>query len=185
MATKSLPSPELLRKLLDYDPETGVLTWKERPKKMFKEQRLGNAHSTWNARWAGRPALGSENSSGYCEGAILGVPVRAHRVIWAMVHGEWPAKVVDHINGNPSDNRITNLRSCSQSENGKNAKRPADNKSGVIGVHKLKGSETWVATIKANGRNFHLGRFRSLEAATAARRAAEIEHNFHPNHGRS
>lgn len=180
MAKKSLPSPELLRKLLDYDPETGLLTWKPRPRELFPTDA---SFKGWNTRRAGTPALCYIDARGYRSGSIMGVGVRAHRVVLAMANGRWP-EVSDHINGDKGDNRLSNLRDCSQSENCRNAKRPSDNKSGVVGVHRLKGSATWVASIAANGEAFHLGRFPSKEEATAARQKAEAEHNFHPNHGR-
>ena len=95
------------------------------------------------------------------------------------------ANAVDHINGEPSDNRWCNLRNVSLSENLKNARLPKHNKSGVVGVQWDSRRRKWVAQIKSESVNHVLGRFNSFEAAAAARKQAERELGFHENHGRS
>lgn len=106
MAKKSLPSPELLRKLLDYDPETGVLTWKERPRDFFESDRNWR---WWNTRFSGASALSAIEGGGYKSGRIFGRPTKAHRVAWAIMNGSWPTGEIDHVNGDKTDNRISNL----------------------------------------------------------------------------
>lgn len=99
-------SPGALREMIDYDPETGVMLWKPRPREMFKtDLEFGR----WNTRYAGRPALACWGK-GYMCGMIGTAHVIAHRAAWALVHGEWPASTVVHRNGDKSDNRIANLR---------------------------------------------------------------------------
>lgn len=170
MAAKALPSPEVLRQLMEYDAQTGILTWKPR------------GHPQWDATYAGKEAL-TGRIDGYKRGKVQEVCVRAHRVIWAYVHGYWPDSV-DHINGDRADNRLENLREVTVTQNAQNMKRYENNKSGHTGVIWMKRKERWRATIKILGRNKHLGSFRQIEDAVAARKQAEKALGFHPNHGR-
>ncbi len=85
---------------------------------------------------------------------------------------KWPA-YVDHINGNPSDNRACNLRACNQMQNLGNSKRPKHNKSGVKGVFWDKERSKWMAQIQMeNRRSTYLGRFEKIEDAAACYAAA-------------
>jgi len=180
MATKPLPSPEVLRQLLSYDPETGKLFWKERPAHFFKSDSYAER---WNNRFAGREALTARHREGYCHGSLLGSHVLAHRAAMALHNGEWPEWEVDHINGDRTDNRIDNLRAVTRSENARNVSVSQRNTSGQIGV-----SETargmWVAYIREGGGHVHLGVFREFEDAVSARRAAQVRFGYHRNHGR-
>ena len=180
------PSPELLRKLLRYETETGKLFWRKRTVDMFRSGRqpAENIFAAWTSRWAGREAFISATGDGYKRGKIGAKPHKAHRVIWAIVHGAWPECEIDHINGDRSDNRIVNLRSVTRQENAKNQKVRSDNMSGVLGVSWNKRDKRWQPYIKANGKNKNLGSFRSKADAIAARKAAEKEHGYHENHGR-
>lgn len=175
------PTPEILRKLLRYEPETGKLFWRKRPVKMFTEDCYAKM---WNTRFANKAAFTSVEGFGYRQGTFLGERYLAHRAIWAMVHDEWPAEQIDHINGDPSDNRINNLRSVSCAENGRNKKRPSTNTSGVTGVRWDKAAGKWHSQIKRDGHSIHLGFFTDFSEAAAARRAAEAQYGFHENHGR-
>lgn len=82
-------------------------------------------------------------------------------------------KVVDHINHDTTNNRKSNLRICSHSENGKNRSVSKNNKIGVTGVSWEKARNKWRATIKINGKRIHLGLFENLEEAIKARLEAE------------
>lgn len=167
----------VIRQLLTYDAETGRLVWQPRPLCMFKTQRHC---SVWNARYANGEAFTSV-SGGHRIGAIFDRKFKAHRVAWAIFHGEWPDGDIDHINGDGLDNRISNLRVVSHRMNMQNVKRRRDSASGVTGVCWFKRYNKWMARIGTK----HIGYFDTLEAATAARRAAEAEHGFHSNHGRA
>lgn len=180
MATKPLPSQEVLRQLLDYDPETGVLRWKERGLEWFATKR---AASTWNARFAGKPAFTAIDNNGYRNGHLLGMNCYAHRVIWKLVTGDEPIKI-DHISGDQSDNGWGNLRSVIHVENMKNQKRHKSNTSGFVGVHFYRATGRWAAYIGSGVGRHNLGHFESFEDAVRARKAAEAEYAFHPNHGR-
>ena len=91
---------------------------------------------------------------------------------------------IDHINGIPSDNRISNLREVSHAQNMQNAKMRADNKSGVTGVSWCKQSEKWIAYICFLGEMETLGRFDVKMEAVRHRREAEERYGFHKNHGK-
>ena len=139
--------------------------------------------SVWNARYAGQEAF-TANMHGYKHGRVLSINMRAHRVAWAIVHGQWPSEHIDHINGDRADNRLHNLRHVSRTVNNKNAKRREDNMSGCTGVHLDKRNSKWVAQINANGKRKFLGYFGSFAEARNARLIAEAQHGYHPNHGR-
>lgn len=178
MATPELPDPELLRKLLDYDPDTGILTWRSRSLDLCKDQR---AQRIWNTLFAGKQAF-DRRLFGYSVGTLCGKSHRGHRVAWAVHYGEWPEGEIDHINGIRDDNRIANLRLATRTQNSKNLKRPANNTSGAVGVGWT--GRKWRAHIKIGGVFHHLGHFDTKEGAVAARKAAEVKHGFHANHGR-
>lgn len=178
-------TPETLRLLLRYDAETGLLFWKERGPEWFVVGKDGQERNAakWNARWAGQPALNSTSAShGYCDGAVLGVGVLAHRAAFAIAHGRWPVGV-DHIDGNRRNNRLSNLREADQAENARNQKIRSDSPSGAVGVWQLKRGP-WRARIKRAGITITLGPFPSKDEAISARRLEAARLGFHPNHGR-
>lgn len=175
-----------LHKFLKCDADTGKLFWLPRTPAMFTNstRRPKQACSRWNTIYAGKEAMTASDQDGYRLGKINNVSYRAHRVVWAITNGDWPADQIDHINGDTSDNRPINLRSVKQPENGKNQKRSSSNKSGVTGVHWLSQSRMFRAAIKVNGKTKHLGLFPSIEEAAASRKSAEAKFGFHQNHGR-
>lgn len=168
---QNLPDPETLHDLLDYDPETGVFTWLERDASYFTHEANWKG---WNTKWAGRRAFTTKTRKGYLTGYLLNVPVYAHRVAWAFVHGVWPEQPVHHINGRCNDDRIANLRLETQSS--LSMKFPGGNvsKSGHRGVHWHKESGKWSAMLRRQGKARYLGLFSELEDAIAARKAAEL-----------
>ena len=182
-ASKAPPTPEAVRQLLQYDPDTGLFWWKERGPEWF----TAGAHSVeqeckrWNTRHAGKPAMVSVNR-GYCRGRILWKIVEAHRAAWCITYGQWPL-VIDHINHNRGDNRLVNLREVTQAENAKNASMYANNKSGATGVFWRPERNQWHASMSSGGKQIHIGVFTTFDDALAARKEAERQHNFHFNHG--
>lgn len=90
------------------------------------------------------------------------VNYRLHRLIWLWHYGYLPA-YVDHINGDGSDNRIENLRACSQVENSRNAKLSKANTSGYKNVSKQKNK--WLVQLNLNGKNQRVGLFVDIELA--------------------
>lgn len=156
---------ERLKELLDYDPGTGVFSW--------IVDRGGTAK-------AGSVA-GRLNGNTYLQIMVDGKRYCAHRLAWLYVHGEFPPDQLDHINRIRTDNRISNLRPATGTENNQNCSKRSDNTSGVIGVGWHKKCGKWVAHIRLNGRRKHLGLYDTIEEAAAARASAKAElHTFHP-----
>jgi hypothetical protein len=146
---------ERLRELLHYDPETGVFTWRL-PRRGVR---------------AGYEA-GASRSDGYRRIQVDGRVIYAHRLAWPYMTGEWPDAEIDHINGDPSDNRIVNLRPATRSQNSANGRKPSDNTSGLKGVSWHARGRKWRAQIVVNGKCRHLGLFDCPAAAHAAYLAA-------------
>jgi len=186
MAIKALHTPEAIRKLFRHDVETGNLFWNTRPVEDFAEGGHTSQHTAkiWNARFAGKEAFTSRNEFGYAVTNIGGRIYRAHRTIWAMVHGEWPAGDIDHINGVPDDNRLENLRSVTHKQNLRNQKQRSTNTSGFMGVSWCKNTNKWRGHITLAGKYKSLGYFDSKDDAIAARAVADKAHGYHANHGR-
>ena len=177
---KKLPAQQYLNTILSYDPSTGELTWKLRPLSHFKDQRGCNA---WNTMYAGKPAFTAIDRKGYCVGAIDNQGYRAHRVIYMLMTGQDPQQI-DHIDGDPANNRWTNLRSIIGKYNQLNMKRAKNNTSGTTGVRWHEEKERWQAYISIDRRRHYLGHFEHEHEAITARKAAEKKYGFHPNHGR-
>lgn len=116
---------------------------------------------------------GGKLSDGYWGIRIDGRLYRAHRLAWLYCYGEMPLKGLDHIDQNPRNNRIVNLRLSDQMLNMTNTKVRSDNTSGVTGVTWDAKRQRWVAKIKIAYRTIHLGRYVDKDAAIAARKAAE------------
>lgn len=183
MKANPLPEHEVLHGLLIYTPETGSLLWKPRPASMFRAGRYQPERlaKTWNTRFAGTPALSSPMSNGYFHGAIGYKSYLRHRVVWKLATGNEP-DVIDHINGNRADDRISNLRSCTHADNMRNRGVASNNTSGAIGVY-ARPFGRWCAQIEYDGAVENLGTFDTFEEATAARWSAEARLGFHPHHG--
>lgn len=175
MRKKPLLSYEQVSHLLDYCPETGALTYRGRSRAEFKSEAAFKAFCT---RCQGKRALSSVNDRGYLYGSLLGTHVLAHRAAWLLHHGHWPSEQIDHINGDRTDNRISNLRDVPLWENLRNRKVQTNNTSGVNGVCFLPKTGKWLAQIRIGGRLISLGQHDSLPAAAAAREAANEKYGF-------
>jgi len=178
---KPEPSVEILEELFDYNSLTGFVTNKYRPRKYFNTK---NSYSTFNSHQVGKRS-GSEKDR-FRRITLFGKPYPEHRLIWALYYKEWPPKemVIDHINGDPFDNKIDNLRLVTHRENSMNRRLSCNNKSGVIGVHYYASREQWQAQITVKGKKINLGRFDNFDDAVKSRKDAEIKYGFHENHGR-
>jgi hypothetical protein len=162
MATKPLPSRELVRQLLDYDPVTGALTWRPRDEALFKRH---SQFLNWNNRYPGS-AAGYVSEYGYVVMHFQGTLFKAHRLIWLLVHGG-PVPEIDHIDGDRANNRIGKLRPATRAQNRANSIVSKNNSLGVKGVTLRKGR--FIARIMHNGEAIRLGSFKTLEEATKAR----------------
>ena len=147
----------LVRSILDYDPETGVLTWRART----------DMRSQWNARFAGKVA-GYRNSNGYLRIWINGRQINAHRIAWLWMTGEWPKKQIDHKDGNRANNRFDNLREATNAQNMANRPVQKNNACGVKGVCWANRRNKWRAQIHVKSKNIFLGHFDSIEDAASA-----------------
>jgi hypothetical protein len=168
--TKELPSPELLRKLLRYEPDTGRLFWRERPKGMFPSER---SCKWWNTRFGNKEAFTAINSDGYKFGTIKPLGFKSHRVIWAIQTGEWPENVIDHADQNKLNNKWENLRKATISQNCANRVSKNGSSSKHLGVSWRNRAGKWEAFIGKDRKRTHLGLFCcEIEAARAYDAAA-------------
>lgn len=140
-----------LSELLEYDAASGLLTWV----------------SPTSHRVSVGDVAGSDDK-GHLIVGIDGVKIYAHRVAWAMHFGEWPDNFIDHIDGDVTNNAISNLRVATHAENMANSKKSIRNSSGFKGVHFHKQSKKWRARIRANGAHHSLGLFDAPEEAHMA-----------------
>lgn len=131
----------------------------------------------WCAAWNGRTRSFYATRQGKLNGK--GFVVAMHRMIFGAENGE----IVDHQNHDTLDNRKQNIRLTTIKENSRNQSLRADNITGVTGVSWRPSRQKWVARIRVDGKDIFLGIHSSKEAAIVARKLAEVQHGFHPNHG--
>jgi len=183
--------PELtqdrLKELLQYNPDTGVFTWKRRDVKWFTDGhfRAMTNCKKWNTKNAGEKAGFCCSTWGYILISVLKKKYRAHHLVFLYQNGNLPKGQVDHINHDRSDNRWVNLREVTHRENSLNQTCRATNKSGFTGVSFNKKREKWYSSIMVSGKTINLGQFTSKDDAILARQNANKEYGFHNNHGRS
>ena len=158
--TKTHMTQSRLKKILEYNPLTGVFLWLS----------CGSC-------------AGMEYS-GYLSISMLGSSYKAHRLAWLYMYGKFPDNQIDHINGIKDDNRILNLRDVTQAENCKNSKIAVNNTSGFKGVEWIPSRNKWRALISSNGKKINLGSHSCKIDAVAAVIRARKMYGFHSNHGR-
>lgn len=158
MATpRPLPSREVLAHYFSYDAETGLLTWRIRP-----------CHNVFAGDKAGTPS-----HQGYLRVMLKKRLLIVHRIVWKMVTGEEPGEEMDHINGDPADNRFANLRNATHAENQRNKGLSRNNTVGFKGVRRTDHrSRPWRTDIRLNGKKIFVGNFATPEEAHAAYCAA-------------
>ncbi|OXJ16304.1 HNH endonuclease signature motif containing protein [Burkholderia sp. HI2500] len=146
---------ERVAERLTYDANTGQLIWKSAAKN--------------KAHVIGKPA-GRVEANGYRHVKVDGVLYASHRLIWLLIHGEWPKGMIDHIDGDRLNNRISNLRDVDAKGNGANRTRVRkDSKCGEFGVFEQR--SRWYAYAYRNGRKISLGGYSDKASAVAARAA--------------
>lgn len=150
-----------LRDCLRYEPETGFFFWLIDCRRARKGNRAGSTDKD------GRVCIG-----------INGQQYRAHRLAWLYMTGEWPS-MIDHRNGNPSDNSWSNLRLANWSQNMRNRRVLRNNETGVKGIRRIE-SGRWMARIMANGESYYLGLYDDMTSARKvyAEAAARLHGDF-------
>lgn len=147
-----LVADDIIREIYSYDSGTG---W------IFRDDRM---------------LSGKSCKGGYLQINIFGKMVMAHRLAWFLYYGSWPSKLIDHINGNTSDNRIDNLREASPSDNQTNGRTRRDSTSGIRGVSLRSRDNKWASYLDRNGRRVHSAQHASFLKAVQARRDAVLKH---------
>lgn len=160
---RKLPPVEYLKECFLYEPLTGKLYWRERPQHHFSKVMF---FIYWNKRWAGKEAFYT-SPKGRVFGMLDGKYCAAHRVIWKLMTGKEPPTLIDHKDRNPTNNKWTNLRVATKSQNCVNRDIDPRNTSGYGGVHKHKNNNRWVAQLGARSQKRYLGIFDSPEKARA------------------
>ncbi len=152
-------TPARLRELLCYSPESGEFRWRISD----RNRKAGALAGSPNER-SRRVYISIDNRH-----------YRAHRLAWLYVHGRWPEHVIDHINGDWSDNRIANLRDVPQAVNLQNLRgAKGKTRSGLLGVQ-ANGRGQWCSLIQVAGVRHYLGNFYSAEEAHEAYLEAKRE----------
>ena len=166
MATKNDVTQKQLQEMLDYDKDTGIFKWKD------------------NVKGVGGKIAGYTNSKGYVFIRIKNKLYRAHRLAWIYEYGEISDKEIDHIDNNPNNNKINNLRLCTSSENKQNMKKRKDNTSGVKGLHWYKAYNKWQVNLTKNKKTKCYGYFDDLfEACCVLFSNRNSLHGEFANHG--
>jgi hypothetical protein len=139
---------KLMLERLIYTPEDGKVLWARHPR--------------WPS-YTGKEA-GNLMQNGYRKLKFCGKQYLVHRVAWLLTHGSWPVGDIDHIDGNPTNNKLENLRDVSHSTNLQNRKSATSkNKTGFLGV--VKRRNKYAAHIHKNGKQIYLGLFQTAELA--------------------
>lgn len=139
-----------LNAALNYDPETGTLTWKVRV----------------NSKVDAGEVAGTVNLKGYVVVGFKGKLIYAHRVAFLLMTGSWPVAQVDHLNGLKSDNRWCNLRDVSSKANNQNLRKAKTGSvTGLLGVSPSPKGVGFVAQIRLEGKKVYLGTFDTAEEA--------------------
>lgn len=160
------PTQQEIKNVLDYNPKSGVFTWKTQ---LARDNR-------WNTKYAGKNA--GNTKSRYIQIEINGIPYMAHRLAWIYVYGDEPFGDLDHKNRDKKSNWIDNLRLSNASINQINTDKKSYNKTGVVGVSWDKSRVAWMVHIGGAGNIKTVGRFKNFAEAVKARYDAEVERGY-------
>lgn len=144
---------------LHYDPKTGLFWWIK----------------SGLARQKNKPA-GTIREDGYVLVCFAYKQYYAHRLAWLLMTGKWPAKEIDHKDGNPANNRWNNLRAANRANQLQNSRIKRSNTSGYKGACWAEKESRWLASITLNGKNKFLGYYSTKELAHAAYADAAKKH---------
>lgn len=140
---KNLITAEEARQLFSYNPETGDLVWRVSP-----NNRVPVGH-----------VVRAKDGGGYYHVKVRGIIYKAHRVAWLIVTGRWPVNLLDHINRDRADNRLSNLREATYTQNQYNRSQP------FVGVTYRRNRNAYVARITVDGVRKYLGYFKTKQEA--------------------
>lgn len=142
---------ERLKELFDY--KDGLLI-----------RKISRGRGNGSSRWKAGTVLGHSKKSGYFLASVDYTLYKLHRLVWLWHYGKFPENHLDHIDGNPSNNKIENLREATDAQNMQNQRRPRiNNKLGVQGVYKVK--NRFRAVLTTNGKSKHIGYFATADEA--------------------
>lgn len=161
-------STERIRDVFDYDENLG---------KLIRKVRMGHEY----------PGIveGTKQKSRTVVTKVDGKRVVVSRVIWQLIHGDFDETlVVDHINGDWTDNRLSNLRLVPQYINGRNLKNKSNNTSGYPGVYWKRDKNKWCVEVWVLGKKHFFGHFSDFESAKRRRIEVQKQFGYHKNHGR-
>lgn len=161
---KSYPfTKQEIEEHLEYDKENGCFYRK----------------TSFNAISIGSIA-GCKKANGYIYVGIFKKHIFCHRLVWFFEHGEWPTKVIDHIDGDKTNNKISNLRLATYSQSSMHRKVMKNSKSQLKGVIFLKRKNRYRAYIRCNNKRIHIGTYKTAEEAHAAyvAKAKELHKEF-------
>lgn len=157
---------EELKELLNYNPETGIFTYKKKRAKCTPGKIAGTYHV-----------------NGYTHIQLNRKIYKAHRLAWLYVYGYFP-QFIDHINCDRGDNRLCNLREVNIYQNNHNSKINKNNTSGIKGITWHKKAQKWCAQIDANGKHIYLGIFDDIDLAKLVIEEARKKYHVEfANHG--
>lgn len=177
-----------IKRLLRYNSDTGEVFWRKRDRSFFDSDRSCNS---WNARYANKRAGSRKNVKNlpgyaYIQVTLFGKHASGHRIAFACMGIDIPeGMMVDHINGDATDNRFKNLRIVTRTVNSKNASKSKNNTSGYNGVSYDKCAKKFKAFIRRNGKMHHLGLFLTAKEAYQKRISEERKDSeFTERHGK-
>lgn len=178
----------MLLRVIYYDSDTGIFTWRYRPIDLFNSvDKIENVSKMWNTRFANKIA-GNITRKGYRRIQIkingIGKSYLEHVLAWFYVTGEYPDNEIDHIDHNGTNNSFNNLRIVSHNENGKNQSMSKNNTSGHNGICWHEQSGKWLARVKYNNKYVLQKTFININDAILERDKILKIYRFHKNHGR-
>lgn len=152
-----------LKDQVSYDPKTGILTRQRKPNK--SKAMLG-------------PIKGTKKDEGHLKVAIDGVEKYLHQIAWYLHYGTWPTEIIDHIDGDPTNNKINNLRLVTKHENVLNQRRAhKTNRSGLLGAHWIEEKKKFHSSIWFKNKKYNLGYYDTAQAAHEA--YVQAKRNLH------
>lgn len=159
---------DLVKNNYIYEPDTGILRAKNNlSKRVLAGSAVGCIHKSKHLK--------------YLRTTIKRKSFVVHHIAFYLMAGRWPVQI-DHTDGNGLNNRWDNLREATQEENCRNTRLRVNNSSGIMGVSMHRGGK-WQVLIMADGKRKYVGIYQDFFEACCARKSAEVEYNYHVNHG--